>query len=41
VKRNHSYDTPAILFLSADGGDKAYIDWIVSESSGQGIAGKA
>lgn len=38
VKRNHSYDTPAILFLPADGGDKAYIDWIVSEASGQIIS---
>jgi periplasmic divalent cation tolerance protein len=38
VKRNHAYDTPAILFLPADGGDKAYIDWIVSESNGQGIS---
>lgn len=40
VKRNHSYDTPAILFLSADGGDKAYIAWILSESSGQALAPK-
>ena len=40
VKRNHSYDTPAILFLPADGGDAAYIDWILSESSGQGISSK-
>ncbi len=41
VKRGHSYDTPAILFLPADGGDKAYIDWIISESNGQGISSKA
>jgi periplasmic divalent cation tolerance protein len=38
VKRNHSYDTPAILFLLTDGGDKTYIDWIVSESNGQVIS---
>lgn len=41
VKRSHSYDTPAILFLPADGGDAAYVDWILSESSGQGISSKA
>jgi periplasmic divalent cation tolerance protein len=38
VKRGHSYDTPAILFLPAEGGDRAYIDWIVSESSGKQIS---
>jgi periplasmic divalent cation tolerance protein len=38
VKRNHSYDTPAILFLPVEGGDTAYIDWILSESNGQGIS---
>lgn len=38
VKRGHAYDTPAILFLSADGGDAEYINWIVSESNGQGIS---
>ena len=41
VKRNHAYDTPAILFLPAEGGDPAYVDWILSESSGQGISVKA
>lgn len=40
VKDDHAYDTPAILFVSADGGDRAYIDWILSESSGQGISVK-
>ncbi len=38
VRRQHSYDTPAILFLATDGGDKAYIDWILAESTGRGIA---
>ena len=37
VRRNHSYDTPAILFLPTEGGDKAYIDWILSESAGNRI----
>ncbi len=37
VKRNHPYDTPAILFLPVEGGDARYLDWIVSESNGQGI----
>ena len=41
VKRNHKYDTPVILFLPADGGDKTYVDWILSESNGQGISIKA
>jgi periplasmic divalent cation tolerance protein len=41
VKRNHSYDTPAILFLPTEGGDAAYVGWILSESSGQGISIKA
>jgi periplasmic divalent cation tolerance protein len=36
VKRNHGYETPAILFLPTDGGDAAYMDWIVAESNGQG-----
>lgn len=38
VKRNHSYDTPAILFLPAEGGDTDYVGWILAESSGQGIS---
>lgn len=38
VKENHAYDTPAILFVSAEGGDRAYVDWILSESSGQRIS---
>ncbi len=41
VKRIHSYDTPAILFLPAEGGNTDYIQWIVSESSGQAISVKA
>jgi periplasmic divalent cation tolerance protein len=34
VKRTHSYDTPAIVFLPIEGGDAAYLNWIVSESRG-------
>lgn len=41
VKRTHSYDTPAILFLPAEGGNTDYIQWIVSESNGQAISVKA
>jgi periplasmic divalent cation tolerance protein len=41
VKRSHSYDTPAILFLPSEGGDKDYVGWILAESSGQGISIKA
>jgi len=41
VKRNHAYDTPAILFLPSDGGDKDYIGWILAESNGQGISVKS
>jgi periplasmic divalent cation tolerance protein len=41
VKRNHSYDTPAILFLPSEGGDKDYVSWILAESNGQGIAIKS
>jgi len=38
VRRLHSYDMPAVLFISTDGGDKAYADWILAESAGRGIA---
>ena len=41
VKRTHSYDTPAILFLPTEGGDAAYVEWILSESNGQGISSQA
>jgi periplasmic divalent cation tolerance protein len=37
VKRMHSYDTPAVLFLAAEGGDADYVNWIVSESQGKAI----
>jgi periplasmic divalent cation tolerance protein len=37
VRALHSYDTPAILFLPSDGGDKAYVDWILAESAGRAI----
>jgi periplasmic divalent cation tolerance protein len=41
VRAQHSYDTPAILFLATDGGDKTYLDWILSESAGHQIAAKS
>ncbi len=37
VKRLHSYDTPAILFLPTQGGDADYVNWIVAESKGREI----
>ncbi len=41
IKRGHRYETPAILFIPPDGGDKDYVAWILSESNGQGISIKA
>ena len=38
VRRLHSYDTPAILFIATNGGDNAYVDWILAESAGIGIS---
>lgn len=37
VRKGHPYDTPAILFLPTEGGDAAYVAWILAESTGQGI----
>jgi periplasmic divalent cation tolerance protein len=37
VKRMHSYDIPAVLFLAAEGGDADYVNWIFSESQGKAI----
>jgi periplasmic divalent cation tolerance protein len=34
VREQHSYETPAILFLPLSGGDGAYIDWILAETAG-------
>jgi periplasmic divalent cation tolerance protein len=38
VRKLHSYDTPAVLFLATDGGDKAYAEWIFAESAGRQIS---
>jgi periplasmic divalent cation tolerance protein len=34
VRKSHRFETPAILFLPTDGGDKAYVDWILEETAG-------
>jgi periplasmic divalent cation tolerance protein len=33
VREGHRYDTPAILFLPAAGGDKGFVDWIMAETA--------
>ena len=32
VKELHSYTTPAILVLPIEGGDPAYLDWLMKET---------
>lgn len=32
VKETHSYVTPSIVFLPAEGGDPAYLGWILAET---------
>lgn len=34
VRAMHSYTTPAIVFLPAEGGDPAYLAWIAAETGG-------
>ena len=34
VRESHPFETPAILFLPTDGGDKVYVDWIREETAG-------
>jgi periplasmic divalent cation tolerance protein len=34
VRETHPYATPAIAFLPIEGGDAAYLKWIVAESNG-------
>ena len=34
VRANHPFETPAILFLPASGGDKDYVSWIMEETAG-------
>lgn len=33
IKANHSYDTPAIVFLPTAGGDADYSRWILDETA--------
>jgi periplasmic divalent cation tolerance protein len=35
VKKMHSYTTPAVLFLPLEGGDPAYLDWLMQETSAE------
>ena len=32
VKEMHSYTTPAVLFLPLEGGDPAYVEWLMEET---------
>ncbi len=32
VKAMHSYTTPAVLFLPLEGGDLAYLNWLMQET---------
>jgi len=32
VKEMHSYTTPAVLYLPLEGGDPAYVDWLMNET---------
>ena len=34
VKEMHSYTTPAVLFLALEGGDPAYLGWLMQETRG-------
>ena len=34
VKEMHSYTTPAILVLPVEGGEPAYLDWLMRETEG-------
>ena len=33
IERRHSYDTPAILVWSVEGGAAGYLDWILAQTS--------
>jgi periplasmic divalent cation tolerance protein len=41
VKELHSYDTPAILVLPIEGGEAGYLDWMMKETEGAVIPGRA
>jgi periplasmic divalent cation tolerance protein len=38
VKETHSYATPAIIVLPVEGGDPAYLGWIVAETAAAAAA---
>ena len=38
VKEMHSYTTPAVLYLPLEGGDPAYVDWLMNETREQKAA---
>ena len=33
VKNMHAYSTPAVLFLPLEGGDPAYLSWLMEETA--------
>jgi periplasmic divalent cation tolerance protein len=33
VKETHSYTTPAITVLAVEGGDPAYLEWVMAETA--------
>jgi periplasmic divalent cation tolerance protein len=35
VKQSHPYSTPAILVIPVEGGDPAYLGWILAETNAQ------
>ena len=37
VKKLHSYTTPAVLFLPLEGGDPAYLGWLMQETRDAGL----
>ncbi|MEX0590423.1 MAG: divalent-cation tolerance protein CutA [Xanthobacteraceae bacterium] len=34
VRETHPFETPAIVFLPTEGGDKDYVGWILEETAG-------
>lgn len=34
VRETHPYETPAIVFLPTEGGDRDYVGWIFEETAG-------
>ena len=38
VKETHSYTTPAIIVLPVEGGDPAYLGWVMAETAAERTA---